>query len=108
MIFNKAFAINNTDIVAANNIHDAKRYWLKNNMIFRGDPYIRECDLDKDGLMVEVQGEMEAVEILMLLPMGGETSFKRTKEGVLLMWVCLREALKSMDAPEPFLVARVG
>lgn len=107
MIFTKAFAVNESDIVIANNIVEAKQYWQSKNLAYIQDPRIRPSDLDREGLLIEVQSEMEAVEHMGLLPLGGETYFKKTDDGILLMWVSLREALRCIDIPGPMMIARV-
>ena len=107
MVFERAYLLNGTDIVAADNIFDAKEYWLTNNKL-AVDPKIKECDLDRDGLYVEVVGEMEAVEFLALMQPGDTTHFKKTKDGMLLIFIKLREALKGRDSEEPYFLAKVG
>ena len=107
MIFERAFLFNGTDMVAAANIFDAKAFWMSCNML-AVDPQIKELDLDRDGIFVEVESEMEAVGLLTSMLPGGQTVFKKTQDCMLLVWISLRESLKCNDRPGPYLIAKVG
>lgn len=108
MKFKKAFLINNSEIVAANDIITAKVWWMSKNPLVPGESIkISECNLDTDGVLVEVSGEIEAIELLKLMMPGDKTYFYKTDNGLLLVWIKLREALKNSDSPEPFVISVV-
>lgn len=107
MIFERVFLINGTDMVAATNIFDAKDWWMKNNPVMI-EPKIEPLDLDLNGLNVEVESEMEAVQLLQSMLPDTETHFTKTKDCRLLVYVTLKEAIRCREAEEPYLLAKVG
>lgn len=109
MYYEKAFLINKSDIVAANNVFEAKSWWLSiRPMITDGSVVTAaEVDIDDNGFFVEMKHEYEIMDYVRTLLPGKKLYFERISNGKILMYITLREALKTRDAEEPFVIASI-